>query len=204
MNDTRSKFDALRLLPIIVLAVMLAGGCSLLNIFGDDEEEEEAEQTELREDPEKPESILEGGVLANINGQAPPNSAAHFLATLAEQFGWEADVTQNTMLAEAIIAQAWVERVEPFMLGLFFRKGFSVLPTVGDGHEFSRDSIVKGPLSQTRYFVTTRAPIRIILLRPANSIVIIYPQDGEQPQLFVMDANSNITVRQSRLAQYLR
>ena len=202
MRPRRHRLSTLLL--ALVLAV-LPGGCSWLGLGGSEKPAAVTLAVEGQPGAEqKPESVLPGGVLGNIASKAPPKSPVHYLALLAEQFGWEQQVAQNTLLAEAVQEQAWDERVEPFMLGLFFSKGFSVLPAVGDGHEFSRDAVVNGPLSQVRLLVTTRRPIRIVLLHPATNVEIVYPQDGEQPQLFTLDPAGNVVVRQSRLAQYLR
>ncbi|MBI3993850.1 MAG: hypothetical protein HY342_11285 [Candidatus Lambdaproteobacteria bacterium] len=190
------------LLCLLALAVLPAG-CAWLGLGGDQPAAVPAAEGQPGAE-QKPESVLPGGVLGNIASKAPPKSPAQYLAFLADQFGWEQDVAQNTLLAQAVQEQAWDERVEPFMLGLFFGRGFSVLPAVGDGHEFSRDAVVNGPLNQARLLVTTRRPVRIVLLRPAINVEIIYPQDGEQPQLFTLDPDSSVVVRQSRLEQYLR
>lgn len=180
-----------------------SGGCGL---FGSDEAveapqapaaEEEATETE-------PEPVLPGGVLRNIVKDAPPASAPQYLALLADQFGWEQEVAQNEMLAQAIEGGDFEGQVEPFLLALFFQHGFSVLPRVGEGHQFSRDTVVRGLLGSARYLVTTRNQVRIVLLQPVRNVEIVYPKDGAQPQIFSIDRESVISIRASRLDHYLR
>jgi hypothetical protein len=162
-----------------------------------------AEQAATAEGAEPP-SVLPGGVLRNIATAAPPQTPAQYLALLADQFGWEPAVAQNEILAKAVESGDMEGQVEPFLLGLFYRNGFAVLPQVGEGHEFSRDSVVRGPLGSARYLVTTRKPVRIILLAPTQNAEIVYPQDGEQPQVFSLEKESSVTVRTSRTEHYLR
>ena len=184
------------LLRVIVLGtvVLLLQGCSLFGFFG----EEEAAEAEEPKDP------FAEGMLRAIAHLAPPNSTPQFLSEIAEQLGWEEDVARNKLLRFAALSEQFDEKVTPFLLGLFFKKGFSVLPTVGEGHQFSRDSVVRGAVEGGRFLVTTRGPVRIIFLQPIDNVQIIYPKDGTQPQIFSINAEGVVALRRSRLEQYLR
>ncbi|HEX9843033.1 MAG TPA: hypothetical protein VGC20_09800, partial [bacterium] len=143
-------------------------------------------------------------VLNVIAQQAPPGSATQLLARLAAEFGWEAQVAQNPLLKQAVQDEQFEERVEPVLLGLYYRNGFSVLPVVGEGHQFNRDTVVKGAIGSSRLLVTTRKPVRIIFLRPVQNVEIVYYQDGEEPQIFSVSDQAVVAVRQSLAKYYLR
>jgi len=155
------------------------------------------------EAPARPPAPFSLGVLREAVNQAPPGSASQFLATIADELRWEEDVNQDLALRQAISEGQFDERVEPRLLGLFFRKGFSVLPSVGEGHEFARDSIVRGPAANRRFFARSRDPVRIIFLDQVDNIVIIYPKNAGQPQVFNRIPTSSVALRESRLDQYL-
>lgn len=186
---------------LLIATVLMLSACGW---FGADAPAPAAAAAQQEGDGGEPPSVLPGGVLRNIATSAPPQTPAQYLALLADQFGWEPAVAQNEILAKAVEGGDMEGQVEPFLLGLFYRNGFAVLPQVGEGHEFSRDSVVRGPLGSARYLVTTRNPVRIILLAPTQNAEIVYPQDGEQPQVFSLDKASSVTVRTSRTAHYLR
>ena len=179
---------------VLGTVVLLLHGCSL---FGPSEEEAAA----AAEEPKDP---FAEGMLRAIAHLAPPNSTPQFLAEIAEQLGWEEEVARNKLLRFAALSEQFDERVTPFLLGLFFKKGFSILPTAGEGHQFSRDSVVRGAVGGSRFLVTTRGPVRIIFLQPIDNVQIIYPKDGTQPQIFSINAEGVVAVRRSRLDQYLR
>jgi hypothetical protein len=153
--------------------------------------------------PGQPAGPFAQGVLKTAANRAPAGSAAQLLATLADDMGWENEVNQDLVLREAIGEGAFEDRVEPRLLGLYFRKGFSVLPSVGEGHEFTRDSVVRGPVANRRFFSRSREPVRIIFLDQADNIVIIYPKNAGQPQVFNRITTSTVALRESRLEQYL-
>ena len=108
------------------------------------------------------------------------------------------------VLLAAVVDEDFAQKVEPHLLGLYYRNGFSVLPVVGEGHQFARDSLVRGAVASSRLLVTTREPIRIIFLDGADNVQIVYPQDGTEPRVFAIDENAVVAVRQSLLEQYLR
>ena len=144
------------------------------------------------------------GQLVTIGLTAPGGSAVQFLGNLADSFGWEGQVAQNSLLRQAVEEGAFEDKVEPFLLSLFFKNGFSVLPLVGDGHQFTRDTVVQGLVQGGRFLVPTRNSIKIIFLQPVINAQIVYPQDGEQPQIFTLDKTGVVAVRRSQLEQYLR
>lgn len=144
------------------------------------------------------------GVLNTVAQRAPVGSATQLLARLAAEFGWEEQAGQNPLLKEAVLEEQFAERVEPILLGLYYRNGFSVLPIVGEGHQFNRDSVVRGAMGSSRLLVSTRDPVRIIFLQPVENVQIVYYQDGVQPQVFTVSDRAVVTVRQSLLKQYLR
>ncbi len=177
---------------IAALTLIVPAGCSTIGEVWDDFFGSEEEI-----DP------FEEGLLSAAAFAAPPGSTSQYLAQLAKELEWEEDVTHDLLLREAVIEEKFSERVEPRLLGLFFRKGFSVLPILGEGHEFNRDTLVRGDLVNSRYLVRTKIPIRIIFLGLAENIVIIYPIDGVQPQVFNRTPASTVAVRESRLERYL-
>lgn len=151
-----------------------------------------------------PQGPFAAGVLNTVAQKAPPGSATQLLARLAAEFGWEDQVAQNPLLKEAVDAGEFAERVEPLLLGLYYKNGFSVLPVVGEGHQFNRDSVVRGAIGSSRLLVATREQVRIIFLQPVQNVQIVYWQDGIEPQVFTVDKNAVVTVRKSLLKQYLR
>ena len=153
--------------------------------------------------PDAPADPFGQGVLKTVVNEAPPGSAAQYLAVLADDFGWEAEVNQDILLRRAVAAQSFLERVEPRLLGLFFKQGFSVLPSVGEGHEFSRDSVVRGAVANRQFLVRAKGPVRIIFLEPADNIVIVYAKNAEQPQIFSRVQTSTVAVRESRSELHL-
>jgi hypothetical protein len=144
------------------------------------------------------------GVLNVIAQKAPPGSATQLLARLAAEFGWEPQVAQDPLLKQAVLGGDFEERVEPHLLGLYYKNGWSVLPVVGEGHMFNRDSVVQGAIGSTRLLVTNRKTVRIIFLRPVQNVEIVYYQDGEEPQVFSVSDQSVVAVRQSLAKYYLR
>lgn len=222
---TPAVSPSLPVLPALLLLLLLTAGCLLLgsgtswaqegdeaggsgekvSVLGEELEVE----VEAPEEPDSPGVLTvkdpkSPGVLNNIAHVAPPGTATQSLANIAQHFGWEEDVARNTLLLLAVEEEQFDTRVEPFLISLFFKKGFSILPSVGEGHQFSRDSIVRGKVANAKLFVTTRELVRIIFLSPMRNIQIIYPQDGTQPQIFAPDPAGQIAVRQSLLKQYLR
>lgn len=143
------------------------------------------------------------GVLRVIVAKAPPGSVSQYLAGIADQLGWESQLTQNTLLRQAILAGEFEQRVQPFLLSLFFRNGYSVLPSVGDGHEIRRDTIIRGVAGVGRLLIGTRESVRIIFLGPVQNVQLIYPQDGKEPQVFTIDGGV-VAARPSLSELYLR
>jgi len=148
--------------------------------------------------PDAPVDPFGQGVLKTVVNEAPPGSPAQYLALLADDFGWEAEVHQDFLLRKAVTGKEYPERVEPRLLGLFFKQGFSVLPSVGEGHEFSRDTVVRGAVANRQFLVRAKGPVRIIFLEPADNIVIIYAKNAEQPRIFSRVQTSTVAVRESR------
>jgi hypothetical protein len=183
------------LLCALIFAVMLnMGGCSIYDyVFGDD-----AEQTEEPSDP------FAEGMLKAIGATAPGSSSSQLLARIADQFGWEQKVSRNTLLRIAVEEEQFNEKVEPYLLALFYRNGFSVLPQVGQGHQFARDTLVRSAVPAGRFLVTTRELVRIIFLRPVDNVQVVYPRDGTQPLIFTLNEKGVIAVRESLLKEYLR
>lgn len=161
-------------------------------------------QVESQGEPADGAAASADGVLASVAAQAPPGSASQHLAELAASFGWEEQVARDEPLKRAVAAGQFDERVEPHLLALFYRNGFSVLPLVGEGHQFNRDSVVRGAVSASRLLVTTREPVRIILLGMADNVQIVYPQDGTPPEVYAVQPDAVVAVRESLLGQYLR
>lgn len=202
-----------RWLALGVSALVLLGGCGFLG-FGDPDDEParpaagEAAGGEPLEGEAGDGGVAgampsEPGMLQMVALGAPPGSISQYLAELADELGWEADVRADPFLREAVDAGAYDERVEPRLLGLFFRKGFSVLPVVGEGHEFTRDTVIRGAVSNSRFLVKAAEPIRIIFLDRVDNIVIIYRKNGRQPQVFNRIAQGSVALRESRLDYYL-
>lgn len=187
----------------LLLAVALSGGCSL---FGGKTPAAPAAGAAgaAPAEGQAPQEPGAAGVLAIIAQTAPPSSPTQLLAHLAAEFGWEEQVTANPLVKEAVQNKEFKERVEPFLLGLYYKNGFSVLPVVGEGHEFNRDTVVQGVLGSSRLLVTNRESVRIIFLRPVQNVEIVYHQDGIEPQVFSVSDQSVVAVRQSTAKYYLR
>ncbi len=182
-----------------VAAILCAAALSGCSWFGSDTPEEVVPPTVAEEaQTETP------GLLRSIAELAPAGSTAQYLGQIADDLGWEVQVAQNTQLRAAVADEAFDERVEPALLSLYFRNGFSILPIVGNGHQFGRDTVVRGVIGSARLLVTTREPLRIIFLQPVQDVLVIYPIDGEQPQVFSLDSSAVINVRRSLLEHYLR
>jgi len=152
----------------------------------------------------QPQGPFAAGVLNTIAQRAPAGSPTQLLAQLAAQFGWEDQVAHNPLLKQDVLDGQFAERVEPALLGLYYKNGFSVLPVVGEGHQFSRDTVVQGALGSSRLLVTNRKAIRIIFLRPVQNIEIVYYQDGIEPQVFSVSPQAVVAVRKSLVKYYLR
>jgi hypothetical protein len=192
-------------LALLAVAVLAAGGCSFIGgLFGGGASEPAPSATEPSAEARQEQGPFAAGVLNVIAQQAPPGSATQLLARLAAEFGWEAQVAQNPLLKQAVQDEQFEERVEPVLLGLYYRNGFSVMPVVGEGHQFNRDTVVKGAIGSSRLLVTTRKPVRIIFLRPVQNVEIVYYQDGEEPQIFSVSDQAVVAVRQSLAKYYLR
>lgn len=153
--------------------------------------------------PPAPDPFAEG-VLNAAAQRAPAASASQSLALLAREMGWEQEVSENGMLRKAIAGNAFQAQVEPFLMALFYKHGYSILSQAGEGHEFSRDTVLRGPASNVRFLVTTRRSIHVIFLGPTDNVQLIYPQDGEPPQVYALRPDGALAVRQSRLETYLR
>ncbi len=190
---------------VLLLAVATAGGCSL---FGGKKPAAPAAAGgapgAAPAEGQTPQEPFAAGMLNTIAQTAPPGSPTQLLARLAAEFGWEEQVTANPLLQEAVQNKEFKERVESFLLGLYYKNGFSVLPVVGEGHEFNRDTVVQGALGSSRLLVTTRNSVRIIFLRPVQNVEIVYHQDGVEPQVFSVSDQSVVAVRQSLTKYYLR
>jgi len=154
--------------------------------------------------PEQAKDPRAEGVLNAIGFEAPVNSPAQFLARIANDLGWESQVAQNAPLRKAVENKDFDKVVLPYLLSLFYRNGFSVLPRVGEGHQFARDSIVRGVTGTSRLLVTTREPLKLIFLGAVENVQIIYPQDGQSPQIFTLTGTGVVAVRRSQLEQYLQ
>jgi hypothetical protein len=185
------------------LALWVAAGCGLFGEAQAPPATPGAAQADAPGEAEAPAAPFDQGVLKEAANRAPAGSVAQYLATLADELGWEAEVNQDLLLRQSIEAGDFEQRVEPRLLGLFFKMGFSILPSVGEGHEFTRDSVVRGNAANSRFFVRARQPVRIIFLDQVDNIVIIYPKNGQQPQLFNRIGRSTVALRESRLEQYL-
>ncbi|MCZ6629522.1 MAG: hypothetical protein O7E56_14975 [SAR324 cluster bacterium] len=186
---------ALRLYLLVFALIWMLGGCSIYDyLFGDD-------GLKPGEEPSDP---FAEGMLNAIGQLAPSRSPSQFLAGIAGQLGWEDQVTRNTLLRKSVEDEKFSESVEPFLLSLFFKHGFSVLPNVGKGHQFARDSLVRGDVGPAKFLVTTREKIRLIFVKSVANVQIVYPKDGSQPQIFALDDKGIISVRGSLLNEYLR
>lgn len=196
---------AVRLLVAVLAAALALGGCGLFSWFGGDKPAAPAgEAGQPAPDPQQAAQPFPEGMLNTVADRAPAGSPSQYLAQLAREFGWEKEVAENTLLRQAVESGNFAGKVEPFLLAMFFRHGYSVLPSVGEGHQFSRDTIVRGPVSNTRTLVTTRDRVRLVFLTPPQNLQIVYPQDGEQPQIFALGSQGIIAVRKSLLESYLR
>lgn len=187
------------ILALALLALAQIGGCS--TAVDSTEGPPGGETERVAEENGDP---FASGVLNVIADSAPAGSVSLFLARLAAGFGWEDQVAQNALLHKAVLEEQFEQRVEPFLLTLYYQNGFSVLPVVGEGHQFNRDTVVRGAVGSSRLLVTNRNPIRIIFLQPVENVQIVYHQDGEQPQVFSVDEQAVVAVRQSLLKYYLR
>ena len=178
-----------RVAAACLLATLLLAGCGW---FGKSTAPEGAGQ-----DP------FADGVLRVISARAPPGSVSQHLAGIADQLGWESQLTQNALLRQAIVTGQYEQRVQPFLLSLFFRNGYTVLPSVGDGHQINRDTIIRGVAGVGRLMVGTRDAVHIIFLGPLQNVQVIYPQDGKEPQVFTIDGGV-VAVRPSLSELFLR
>lgn len=173
---------------VFFLVLLLTGGCSR---FG-------RTSAEAARDP------FADGMLKAIGALAPANSPPQFLARIADGLGWESQIAQNDLLRRAVQARQFDDVVMPFLLGLFYRNGFSVLPRVGEGNQFARDTIVRGVSGTSRLLVTSREPLKLIFLGAVDNVQIVYPQDGQPPQIFTVSGTGVVAVRRSELEQYLQ
>jgi hypothetical protein len=178
---------------ICLLVLLLMGGCSSSKPAGPSGKPGEA-----------PKEAVPDGILKIIGAAAPPNSPAQFLARIADGLGWEPQAAQNEPLRKAVERREFDPVVMPFLLSLFYRNGFSVLPRVGEGNQFGRDTIVRGVTGTSRLLVTSREPIKLIFLGAVENIQIVYPQDGQPPQIFTVSGTGVVAVRRSQLEQYLQ
>jgi len=153
---------------------------------------------------EAPKDPAATGVLKSIGALAPANSPTQFLARIADGLGWESQVAENDLLRKAVERHEFEPVVMPFLLALFYRNGFSVLPRIGEGHQFGRDTIVRGVSGTSRFLVTSREPLKLIFLGAVDNIQIVYPQDGQPPQVFTVSGTGVVAVRRSQLEQYLQ
>jgi hypothetical protein len=199
-----------RPLAIAVLALALGvGGCSHAGA-GTTPPEAAAGAAQAQGGPGSagkgaaPQGPFAPGVLNVIAQRAPAGSPTQLLARLAAGFGWEQQVAHDPLLQQDVLAGQFADRVEPYLLGLYYKNGFSVLPVVGEGHEFNRDTVVQGAIGSARLLVTNRKPIRIIFLRPVQNVQIVYYQDGVEPQVFSVSDQAVVAVRQSLVKYYLR
>ena len=173
---------------------LILSSCSLFN-----QADPEAENsTDVNKNP------FAEGVLKGVAHLAPKDSVSVFLANVADQLGWESDVAKNGLIKKAANDGDFDEKVEPYLLALFFSRGFSVLPNIGEGHELSGDSLIRGKVLDVKFNITTRQPVRLIFLQPMERIQIIYPMDGVQPIIFAQNPEGVMIVRRSHLEQYLR
>jgi hypothetical protein len=175
-----------------MMVVALAGGCSF---FG---------KNATSAPGETPKDAFSDGMLKAIGAQAPANSPAQFLARIADDLGWESQVSQNAPLRSAVEHKEFEQVVMPFLLSLYYKNGFSVLPRVGEGNQFARNTIVRGVAGASRLLVTTREPLKLIFLGAVDNVQIIYPQDGLPPQVFAVNGAGTLAVRKSQLEQYLQ
>lgn len=191
--------------PLLAAALLLLlAGCGWFSSGPDEPQSGQAAKPEGAGEVKEAADPFGEGMLKAVRFFAPANSPSQFLASLAEQFGWEGELKQNTLLRNAVVQGQFAEKVEPYLISVFFKNGFSVLPLVGDGHEFSRDSIVRGGVADSTLKVINRQPVRIIFLTAVRNIQIIYRQDGTEPQVFSPKDGGTITVRKSLVSQYLR
>ena len=144
------------------------------------------------------------GVLNAVAQGASAGSPTQTLALLARELGWEQEVAENAMLRTAIEGKHFEAQVEPFLMALFYKHGYSVLSKAGEGHEFSRDTVLRGPVGNVRFLVTSRRSIHVIFLGPTDNVQLIYPQDGEPPQVYALRPDGALAIRQSRSETYLR
>lgn len=185
------------LLLVVALPTGILTGCGWISgLFG-------KPPTQAVADAPPPEDPFADGVLRVIVSKAPPGSPSQSLAAVADQLGWESQLQQNGLLRQAILSGQFDQRVQPFLLSLFFRNGYSVLPTVGDGHQVNRDSIIQGVAGDNRILVSTRDAVRIIFLSAVKNVQVIYPQDGHEPQVFSIGSGV-VAVRKSFSDQFLR
>ena len=185
-----------RLALLIALVVALAGGCGLFDFFSDDPKT--AEEEKAAKDP------FTQGMLKAIANLAPPKSNSQYLAGIADQMGWEQALSRNKLLRKAVEEEEFEEKVEPYLISLFYRNGYSVMPQLGEGHQIARDTLVRGGVGTDRYLIMTREPVRIIFLGPVRGVQLIYPRDGTPPQVFTRDEQGTIAVRASLVKDQLR
>ncbi|MDH5753447.1 MAG: hypothetical protein OEZ59_13635 [Deltaproteobacteria bacterium] len=152
-------------------------------------------------DPNNP---FAAGVLNAIAEIAPEKSPSRLLGRIAAELGWEEQVAENVRLRKAVEDEKFEENVQSYLLGLYYNNGFTVLPVVGEGHQFARNSIVRGAVANTRLLVTNREKLYLLFLGKVENIQIVYHKDGVQPQVFTLDPNAVIALRQSHLEHYLR
>ena len=181
----------------VACAVLVTfGGCSLGG--------KSATPTPSGTAAEPPKDDFSDGMLKAIGAQAPAGSATQFLARIADDFGWESQISQNAPLRKAVEKREFEQVVLPFLLSLYYKHGYSILPRVGEGHQFGRDSIVRGVAGTSRLLVTSKEPLKLIFLGAVENVQIIYPQDGQPPQIFAVVGTGTIAVRKSQLEQYLQ
>lgn len=154
--------------------------------------------------PKESKDVFSDGMLKAIASLAPGNSPSQLLARIADDLGWESQVAQDAPLRKAVEKGDFERGVLPFLLALYYRNGFSVLPRVGEGHQFGRDSIVRGVVGTSRLLVTSRDPLKLIFLDAVDNVQVVYPQDGQSPQIFTLSGKGVIAVRRSQLEQYLQ
>jgi len=194
-----------RIVTPLILTWLVTGiaGCSWLSTPKPAAPEGSNAATEATAE-EKAKDPFSAGLLGAIAETAPEGSPSRLLARIAAEKGWESQVAQNVRLKKAIEDEAFEEQIESYLLGLYYNNGFSVLPVVGEGHQFSRDTLVRGAVSNTRLLVTNRKLVNILFLGPVQNVQLVYHQDGEQPKVITLDPKAIITIRQSLLEQYLR
>lgn len=152
----------------VLPALLLSGVCSLRRRSGT---------------PDQTKDSIADGHLEAHGPRPPANGPTPFVARMADDPGRESRIVEHVPVRQAVESREFDQVVQPLPQACCDRNSFSVLPHVGAGHAFGRDSIVRGMIGIRHPPATSHEQVMPSFLGPIEVVQIITRHDGSRSRV---------------------